>query len=155
MAQPKAPYVKGSSTSKAAAHAIEPHLGRLERLVMDAIEAAGANGLTDKEMERQLNLEHETGSPRRCRLVDLGLVVDSGMTRPSERGNPSKVWVASGTSGINPPKKPPKPTPKQALVAIGEIERVFTEHAKRTGEKPSAELIKLRHWVKYYVGKVR
>lgn len=155
MATPKAPYIAGSATSKAAALAIEPDLNKLQRMVLNAITAAGADGLTDEEMERRLGLKHVTGSPRRCELVDRDLVVDSGKTRPTSSGSAATVWVATGTPGIDPPKKPKKPTPTEAMEAVEAIREVFTERQRRTGLGSPPAVNKLMFWVKYFVGKQR
>ena len=50
-------------------------------------------GATDDELERLLQLRHQTVSARRRELVLLGKVVDSGRTRKTRSGCKAKVWV--------------------------------------------------------------
>jgi hypothetical protein len=59
---PVAPH-NGTDTSREAAEAIKPDLGRLHRLVMDAI-ANAPDGLTCREVELTTGLSHQTASAR-------------------------------------------------------------------------------------------
>ena len=53
----------GIETSRDAAEAIRPDLGRLHRLVLDTIDQA-ADGMTCKEVEQATGLSHQTASAR-------------------------------------------------------------------------------------------
>jgi hypothetical protein len=53
----------GIETSRDAAEAIRPDLGRLHRLVLDTIEQA-PDGMTCKEVEQATGLSHQTASAR-------------------------------------------------------------------------------------------
>lgn len=88
------PYVRSSRTSREAARRIRPHSGRLERLVIEQLLAAGADGLTDPQLQERLHLSGDSQRPTRISLVAAGRVVDSGVRRPSPRGHPCIVWVA-------------------------------------------------------------
>lgn len=91
-AQPKAPAQRHSATSQAAAAGIEHRLNELETTVMDAISGA-TDGLTDNEGVDKTGLDGSTYRPRRVRLVELGLVADSGRSRKTESGRMATVWV--------------------------------------------------------------
>ena len=53
----------------------------------------GSEGFTDDELEVRLELLHQTASARRRALVQKGLLVDSGETRPTRSGRQATVWV--------------------------------------------------------------
>jgi hypothetical protein len=53
----------GTDTSRDAAVAIQPDLGRLQRLVLDAVGVA-VDGLTCKQVEDVTGLSHQTASAR-------------------------------------------------------------------------------------------
>lgn len=89
--QAPAPAQRGSPTSVEAARLIEPVLGRFERMVLEHIRSSG--GSTDQEGINATALDPSTYRPRRVKLVDLGLVRDSGGTRPTKAGRHAVVWV--------------------------------------------------------------
>ena len=64
-----APYVSGSETSFDAAETIKPDVSRLERIVLDAIEAS-PEGLTCDQTEVITGINHQTCSPRFTALKD-------------------------------------------------------------------------------------
>lgn len=107
----RAPYVRGSETSEAAAESTLDTLGRLEAKVWAAIAGAGAYGLTDQEQQQVTGLDPSTQRPRRVRLVELGLVKDSGQKRPTHAGRNAVVWVtaaaATGPANEGAPADPP------------------------------------------------
>jgi hypothetical protein len=59
----------GTDTSREAAEAIKPDLGRLHRLVLDAI-ANAPDGLTCREVELITGLSHQTASARLNELAN-------------------------------------------------------------------------------------
>jgi len=79
------PFQRHSDTSKAAAAALEGSQ-TLRALVYKAITSSGARGMTDPEAQAHLGLSGSTQRPRRVRLVELGLVRDSGNRRESQAG---------------------------------------------------------------------
>ena len=79
-------------TSIEAREKIEPKVGTIRRKVYEAILLKGMAGMTDQEVERQLNLDGNTVRPIRGSLVEIGLVIDSGTTRPNTKGNQCIVW---------------------------------------------------------------
>lgn len=93
---PHAAGFKGTAeTSREAAEAIASKLGRLQRMVAEAVMAKGAYGLTPEEMAEQHNIDRVSVQPRFSELKLKGLIVDSGR----RRSNPSSkkkavVWVA-------------------------------------------------------------
>jgi hypothetical protein len=93
---PHSPGFKGSAeTSRQAAEAIAPQLGRLQRLVNDAVKARGTYGLTPEEASEVLGIERVSLQPRFSECKAKGLIVDSGRRRlnPSSRKR-AVVWVA-------------------------------------------------------------
>lgn len=81
-------------TERAAAARALPKSGTARRRVYDRLCAVYPDGRTDDELQDALAMPPNTERPRRVELVELGLVVDSGRTRPSRYGNPAVVWVA-------------------------------------------------------------
>jgi transcription initiation factor IIE alpha subunit len=86
-------------TSLDALEKIAPKVGTIRRKVYEAILLKGLSGMTDYEIEKQLNLEGNTVRPIRGSLVDIGLVIDSGTTRPNAKGNQCIVW-RTGENGM-------------------------------------------------------
>ena len=81
--------------AQAAALAL-PKSGTRRRLVYEAV-LAHADGLTDTEMVEALGpgWDYSRLGPRRRELVDAGLLVDTGLTRPSPwTGAQQTVWRA-------------------------------------------------------------
>lgn len=87
-------YVRGSETSKEAAIAAEPNAGTQRRLVLDALRWQRTFGLTDHEMQEDLQMNPSTQRPRRVELVKAGLVKESGRFRLTPSGRRAVVWVA-------------------------------------------------------------
>ncbi len=86
---PGAPH-SGSETSKEAAEAIQPDLPRLEMLVWWALRARPR---TDSEIQAVTGLSGDTERPRRLKLVEKGLVEDSGERRvPEGKRQRAIVW---------------------------------------------------------------
>ncbi|WP_080572809.1 hypothetical protein [Sphingobium yanoikuyae] len=87
---------KGSAeTGRQAAEAIAPQLGRLQRLVQDAVQARGSRGLTPEEACDVLGMERVSLQPRFSELKAKGLVVDSGKRRLNRSSSKhAVVWVA-------------------------------------------------------------
>lgn len=88
----QAPSVRSSDTSKDAARAMEPHLGRLEARVLYWIKAAYTRGATCDEVEGFSGLLHTTTSARIRRLAQIGRIVDSGERRKTRSGRNAVVW---------------------------------------------------------------
>jgi hypothetical protein len=75
---PDAPGHRGVDTSIAAADALAPKLGRLQRLAELTIRAAGNDGLTADELAARLALERWSIQPRTTELSRKGVIRDSG-----------------------------------------------------------------------------
>jgi len=149
MAYVGAPYVKGSSTSKAAAVAVVPKLSRLRRIVLDAIIASGHYGCTDDDLEQTTGLPHQTVSARRKDLVDMLLVEDSGRQRSTQHNALATVWIRSSSPGRNLPKPPPKPTLAEARLALEELRDLY----RSTGRAASPAVVKTMEWFKWKVAR--
>jgi hypothetical protein len=63
-----------------------------QRTVLAALVNAGRRGLTDFELSDRTGSKQTSHGKRRGELVRHGLVVDAGLTRPSDTGVSAKVW---------------------------------------------------------------
>jgi len=91
---PNAPGHRNVETSIAAADAVAPKLGRLQRMAEGAIRDAGAHGLTADELAARLEMDRWSIQPRTTELKRKGIVRDSGMRRPNATGKQAIVWIA-------------------------------------------------------------
>lgn len=91
---PDAPGHRGVETSIAAAQALAPKLGPLQRMAEKAIREAGKYGLTADELAERLEKDRYSIQPRTSELKRKGLIRDSGQRRPNSSGKLAIVWVA-------------------------------------------------------------
>ncbi|WP_033927065.1 hypothetical protein [Sphingomonas sp. 35-24ZXX] len=91
---PDAPGHRHVDTSMAAADALAPKLGRLQRMTEAAIREAGWIGLTADELAATLGMDRWSIQPRTSELRRKGLIRDSGQRRPNATGKMAIVWVA-------------------------------------------------------------
>lgn len=91
---PDAPGHRHVDTSMAAADALAPKLGRLQRMTEAAIREAGWIGLTADELAATLGMDRWSIQPRTSELRRKGLIRDSGQRRPNATGRIAIVWVA-------------------------------------------------------------
>ena len=92
---PDAPGHRNVETSIAAAAALAPKLGRLQRMAETAIREAGWLGLTADELAELLGMDRWSIQPRTSELRRKGLIRDSGRRRPNSTGKQAIVWVAA------------------------------------------------------------
>jgi hypothetical protein len=92
---PDAPGHRNVDTSVAAAAALAPKLGRLQRMAQDAICDAGWLGLTADELAARLDMDRWSIQPRTTELKRKGLIRDSGQRRPNSTGKQAIVWIAA------------------------------------------------------------
>lgn len=92
---PNAPGHRQIDTSLAAADALAPKLGRLQRLAREAIEDAGPCGLTADELATRLEMDRWSIQPRTSELRRKGLIRDSGKRRQNATGKSAIVWVVN------------------------------------------------------------
>ena len=88
-------YQQHSTTSTAAAVAIEDKAGTLRRKVRDYLLSCGAEGATDEQIQNALQMNPSTQRPRRIELVEARKVLDSGKQRKTLSGRAATVWIAS------------------------------------------------------------
>lgn len=94
------PPANATETSREAARRIgKPATSQRAAILRYLVERGPAGG-TDEEIQDALGLRVQTETPRRGELAQLGLVVDSGRTRPTSSGRPAIVWVATGVTGM-------------------------------------------------------
>lgn len=98
-AQATAPAVSNSPTSTDAAEAIRPRIPQLMRQLLAALAAAGPEGLTDEELQVRTGMEGSSERPRRVKAVELGLVADTGRTRPARSGRRAVAWALTNPRG--------------------------------------------------------
>jgi DNA-binding MarR family transcriptional regulator len=92
---PDAPGHRNVDTSIAAAEALTPKLGRLQRMALEAIGEAGTHGLTADELAARLQCDRWTIQPRTSELRRKGLIEDSGQRRPNSTGKLAIVWAVT------------------------------------------------------------
>lgn len=92
---PDAPGHRNVDTSIAAADALAPKLGPLQRKAQEAIHDAGTLGLTADELAARLELDRWSIQPRTSELKRKGLIRDSGQRRPNATGKLAIVWIAA------------------------------------------------------------
>jgi hypothetical protein len=92
---PDAPGHRHVDTSIAAADALAPKLGRLQRMAQSAIREAGAHGLTADELAVRLAMDRWSIQPRTSELRRKGLIRDSGQRRSNVTGKLAIVWVGA------------------------------------------------------------
>lgn len=93
---PETPGHRWVDTSIEAAAAIEPHCGRLQRISLAAVKAAGSSGLTTDELAERLKVDRSSIQPRTSELKLMGLIGDSGQRRKNRSGIRAIVWTATG-----------------------------------------------------------
>ena len=88
---------KATDTQRAAAKAIYPKSGTIQRRILELITEHG--GLTDEQIENLLHLKHQSASAARNVLMNKGWVINSGKTRRNLNGNYAIVWIANPEKG--------------------------------------------------------
>lgn len=94
-AYPAVPGARRRDTSQAAADAMKPDAGRLRQMVLSAITAAGANGLTADEAAERCGLSVLSARPRCTELFKLGKIRDAGVRRRNASGRSASVCIAA------------------------------------------------------------
>jgi DNA-binding MarR family transcriptional regulator len=94
LAYPDGPGHRGVDTCIAAADAIASSLGRLQRVVLNAIRSTGIHGATTNELADRLKIDRGSVQPRTSELRRQGLIIDSGRRRPNANGKSAIVWLA-------------------------------------------------------------
>lgn len=89
---PHRPGHRGEETSIEAADHIEPHVGHLQQLALDAIEASGERGMTALEVCAHTGVDRIAMQPRVTELRQMGLIHKSGMKRKNPSGVSAIVW---------------------------------------------------------------
>jgi len=92
---PDAAGHRNVATSIAAAEAVAPKLGRLQRIAYAAIRDVGAHGLTADELAARLRMDRWSIQPRTSELKRKGLIRDSGQRRANATGKLAIVWITA------------------------------------------------------------
>jgi len=90
---PDAPGHRGVETSIAAAEAVAPKIGRLQKMALDPIAARGPFGLTADEVADALGLDRYSIQPRTSELRRKAMIVDSKLRRLNSSGKRAIVWT--------------------------------------------------------------
>ncbi len=85
-----APYVRGSSTSLAAAVSLGDR-NPMRKRIMEYLASTG--GATDEQMQIGLDMKASTQRPRRIELVEQGRVKDSGRYALTSSKRKATIWV--------------------------------------------------------------
>ena len=83
----------GIETSDLAAASVEPHLERLEMLVLDAI-AGSKDGLTCDDVEQETGLSHQCASARLNSMWHDNYVIRTNLKRKTRSGRFAFVYRA-------------------------------------------------------------
>jgi predicted ArsR family transcriptional regulator len=84
-------FDNGVWTSELASRRAEPFKERNRNKVLFHLDKHGPS--TDEAIQESLSMSGNSQRPARRELVKMGLVTDSGMTRPTRAGNPAIVWM--------------------------------------------------------------
>lgn len=91
----RAPYVRGSETSREAAESLSPsEISGAKRRILDFISSRGEEGATDEECQRELGMNPSSQRPRRGELANTGLIVKAGK-RMNASQKRATVWRAA------------------------------------------------------------
>lgn len=80
-------------TSAAAWESIVPVSAELDRAICQALAAAGKDGLTDWEIEQQINRGHQSVSANRRHLVEREIVRPTRLRGVTQSGRKAIKWV--------------------------------------------------------------
>lgn len=94
-AYPDAPGHQNVETSIAAAMALAPQPGRLQRMTLASAREAGWIGLTADDLAAWLGMDRWSIQPRTSELRRKGLIRDSGQRRRNATGKLAIVWIAA------------------------------------------------------------
>lgn len=83
---PAAPFAAGSATSYAAAVAIDAVAASDAERVLRCVRSGGDGGRTCQEVERLLDMAHESASARVAGLLKEGRIIRTERTRPTASG---------------------------------------------------------------------
>lgn len=86
------PHVRGSDTSAAAGKRAADFAPQARDRILAFLDAAGATGATDAEMQSGCRMEGNTQRPRRVELWRAGEILQRG-SRPGPNGRKAAVWV--------------------------------------------------------------
>jgi DNA-directed RNA polymerase specialized sigma24 family protein len=90
---PHYPGSRGGETSAEAAAELAPNLGRLHRIVREAIAEAGLHGRTADEIGERTGINRYTVRARTAELRKQRVIGDSCMRRLNDSGRRAIVWV--------------------------------------------------------------
>jgi hypothetical protein len=90
---PFTPGHRGVETSVAAAAEIAPNVGRLQRLVLNAIAEAKSQGRTTDELADVLQIDRGSIQPRTSELRAMRKIIDCGERRRNGNGKRVIVWT--------------------------------------------------------------
>jgi hypothetical protein len=91
-----APFHGGADTSVEAFASVSSAVrGKVRKQVLDYVIQAGSNGATCDEVERALDLTHQSASARITELRKASRIYDSGLRRPTRSGRRARVYKVS------------------------------------------------------------
>lgn len=88
-------YVRGSSTSKAAAESLdERDLNRMQTAIRGFLKSRGLHGAIREEVKDHFGLLHNTATPRVRELILKGFAYEPGEKRLTTRKREAKIVIA-------------------------------------------------------------
>gem|GEM_PF-6744326 len=90
-------FDNGVWTSQVAARRSSRHQESVKHLIWDRLIERGDQGHTDQELQHHLGIDGNSIRPARLALCKLGVVEDSGTTRPTLAGYSAIVWRVAET----------------------------------------------------------
>lgn len=96
--------------------------GVVFELVKNSVNGTQPDGATNDEMQVVTRENSQTLSPRTRELVKMGLVTNSGKTRPTRKERPAIVWIPGAGAIIDgQPNKRVRPPTKAELKIVSKL----------------------------------
>lgn len=128
-------YQKHSPTSREAAFFSEGFSGvAREQVFLQIVKRGGA---TDEEVQETIKMNPSTERPRRVELVEMGIIKDSGHTRPTSSGMDAVIWTATGRKYIASEFLSTRP--KKSELKIKREEKALIRVAREYAAHPTSE----------------
>ncbi len=83
----------GTDTSRAAATSLRRHAVRQRERILELVRSMAGRGVTADEVERILELSHQTASARLHDLANDGQLVRTDFTRPTRSGRRARIYL--------------------------------------------------------------
>lgn len=139
------PYTKGSATSKAAAQSMVKPAKNQREQIWRYVMKQGDRGATCQEVERALDICHQSCSTRMMELRQMGRLNHKGETRRTESNRQAEVHIAIPENKWAD-NRPGWPTPRK--LKLMSKEEMETEKWKKRAIIAKARYVELRKKLK-------